>query len=193
MFTASTMEGEKKWKKRMLALAKAERMRAAKKLRDETSAAISPIADLTPTSTSPVTVSLSPEPGPSGLQQEVSVAVATSNEGGILTDDGESSSSESDFDDETAQGLFDDWVVSLRSYDRKMLSVSLLHAYKTRQGMGVVDAAQESASFTGFNEKTVRRYRKQFIEGKGKFEEGKQGKYERHCLLHEEELLQITS
>ena len=74
-----------------------------------------------------------------------------------------------------------------------MLSVSLLHAYKTRQGMGVVDAAQESASFTGFNEKTVRRYRKQFIEGKGKFEEGKQGKYERHCLLHEEELLQITS
>ena len=88
MFTASTMEGEKKWKKRRLALAKAERMRAAKKLRDETSAAISPIADLTPTSTSPVTVSLSPEPGPSGLQQEVSVAVATSNEGGIFTDDG---------------------------------------------------------------------------------------------------------
>ena len=42
--------------------------------------------------------------------------------------------------------------------------------------------------WTGFNEKTVRRYRKQFIEGKGKFEEGKQGKYECHCLLHEEEL-----
>ena len=62
------MEGEKKWKKRRLALAKPERMRAVKKLRDETSAAaVSPIANLTPTSTSPETVSLSPEPGPSGL------------------------------------------------------------------------------------------------------------------------------
>ena len=69
-----------------------------------------------------------------------------------------------------------------------MLSVALLHAYKTRQGMGVLDAAQQSDSFTDFSEKTVRCYRKQFIEGKGKFEEGKQGKYLRHCLLHEEEL-----
>ena len=84
--------------------------------------------------------------------------------------------------------MFDDWVVSLRSYDRKLLSVALLQAFKTRQGMLLMDAAQESASFAGFNEKTVRRYRKQFFDGKGRFEDTKQGKYERSCLLNEEEL-----
>lgn len=63
--------------------------------------------------------------------------------------------------------MFDDWVVSLRSYDRKLLSVALLQAFKIRQGMLLMDAAQESASFTGFNEKTVRRYRKQFLMEKG--------------------------
>ena len=84
--------------------------------------------------------------------------------------------------------MFDDWMVSLRLDDRKLLSVALLQAFNTRQGMLVMDAAKESASFTGFNEKTVRRYRKQFFDGKGRFENTKQGKYERHCLLNEEEL-----
>ena len=54
--------------------------------------------------------------------------------------------------------------------------------------MLLMDAAKESASFTGFNEKTVRRYRKQFFDGRGRSENTKQGKHERHCLLNEEEL-----
>jgi hypothetical protein len=177
---ASTTERDQKWKKRRLALAKAEKMRAAKQARVEASASVSPIAERTPTRPSPETPRPSTQPGPSGLQEETPTAE-------ILTDEGDSSSSESDFDDETAQGVFDDWMVSLRSYDRKMLSVAVLHAFKTRQGMLLMDAAQESASFTGFNEKTVRRYRKQFFDGKGRFEDTKQGKYERHCLLNEEE------
>ena len=60
MFTASMMEGGKKWKKRSLALAKAK-----KRIRQETMRR----------NTLPVTVSLSPEPSPLGLQQEVSVVV----------------------------------------------------------------------------------------------------------------------
>jgi hypothetical protein len=176
---ASTSEGDKKWKKRRLSLAKAERMRAAKRARAaEASASSSPIAEFTPETSSN-------EPGPSGLQQEISVAHRAERDTNNLTDEGESSSSESDFDEDAAQGVFDDWVASLRSYDRKLLSVALLEAFKTRQGMLLMDAAQESASFTGFNEKTVRRYRKQFFDG---FEDMKQGKYERCCLLNEEEL-----
>jgi len=42
-----------------------------------------------------------------------------------------------------------------------------------------MDAAQEAASITGFNEKTVRLYRKEFFEQKGNFKESRQGKYER--------------
>ena len=54
--------------------------------------------------------------------------------------------------------------------------------------MSIVGAAQESASITGFNEKTVRMYRKEFYENKGKFKENNQGKYKRQCLMNEENL-----
>jgi len=54
--------------------------------------------------------------------------------------------------------------------------------------MSVMDAAQEAASITGFNEKTVRLYRKEFFEQKGNFKESRQGKYERHGLWNEENL-----
>lgn len=51
--------------------------------------------------------------------------------------------------------------------------------------MSVMDTGQEAASIPGFNEKTVRLYRKEFFEQKGNF---RQGKYKRHCLLNEENL-----
>ena len=46
-------------------------------------------------------------------------------------------------------------------------------------------AALEVASATGLNEKTVRKYRKEFYENKGSFKDEKRGKYMRHCLLNE--------
>ena len=96
---ASRTEGDKKWKKRRLALAKTEKMRATKQPRVEASAPVSPIANLTSrTHPSPETPQSSTQPGPSGLQQDISVTPTTE----ILTDEGDSSSSESDFDDETA-------------------------------------------------------------------------------------------
>ena len=69
---ASTTEGDKKWKKRRLSLAKAEKMRAAKRARAEASAPILSIAE----STRPSLETSSTEPGPSGLQQEISVATS---------------------------------------------------------------------------------------------------------------------
>ena len=93
-------------------------------------------------------------------------------------DRGDSSSNdESDFSDDKAQDIFDDWIVSLTLADRKMLSVLLFDSFRERQKMSVKEAAQESASIAGFNEKTVRRYRKEFYENKGKFKETKQGNY----------------
>ena len=73
-------------------------------------------------------------------------------------------------------------------YDQKMLACGLFHAFRIRQGMSVVNAAKESASFTGFNKATVRHNRKQFYDGKGKFAETKQGHYKWKCLLNDEEL-----
>ena len=53
--------------------------------------------------------------------------------------------------------------------------------------MNMMDAAKEAASITSC-EKTVRQYRKEFYTQKGKFKEGKQGKYKGHCLLNDENL-----
>ena len=95
------------------------------------------------------------------------------------------SSEASEFD---AQSVFDDWMVSLPALQRKTLAVLLMESFKNRQNMGVMGAAQEAASITGFNEKTVRLYRKEFFESNGQFKETRQGKYKRNCLLKDENL-----
>lgn len=53
------------------------------------------------------------------------------------------------------QDMFDDWVMGLQKGDRKMLAVCLFTTFQKRQKMSVMDAAQEAASITGFNERTV--------------------------------------
>ena len=51
-----------------------------------------------------------------------------------------------------------------------------------------MSVTQKSASITGCNEKTVRTYRNEFYENKGKFKETKQGRCQRRCLLNDEDL-----
>lgn len=99
-----------------------------------------------------------------------------------------SSDDEDEFDEEKAQTCFDDWMVSLPSLDRKMLAVSLSQSFVQRQRMNLTEAVKETASFVGVNEKTVRKYRKEFFSNRGKFPETKRGKYTRECLLNNEDL-----
>jgi len=179
---ASQGEGGQKWKRKRMLEAKAEKMRAAKKARqqetrEERGGDDSGRDDEAGPSTS--RVGDAPESEDDGPHQSKS-----ENDRGSS----ESSSFESDFGDDEAQDIFDDWVVSLPALQSKTLAVLLMQSFRTRQKMSVRDAAQEAASITGFNEKTVRLYRKEFFEQKGNFKESKQGKYKRHCLLNEENL-----
>ena len=97
-----------------------------------------------------------------------------------------SSDDEGRFDDDKAQGCFDDWMISLPSQDRKMLAVSLYQTFMKRQKMKATDAAREAASFVGFNERTVRKYNDDFFTNRGQFPETKRGKYTWQCLLSNE-------
>ena len=174
---ASQGEGSQKWKRKRMLEARAERMRAAKQARlQETRESSDRDDQQTRGSDSVDQASSRPrdEPDDDGPQRSES----ENNR------DSESSSSESDFDDEKAQSIFDDWMVSLPALNRKTLAVLLMESFRNRQKMNVTDAAKEAASITGYNEKTVRQYRKDFFTQKGKFKEGKQGKYKRHCLLN---------
>ena len=95
------------------------------------------------------------------------------------------SDSDSEFDSQT---VFDDWVVSLSLLDRKMLAVLLTETLQKRFNIKSTAAALEAAWVTGFNEKTVHYYRKEFMQNKGKFREEQRGKYKRICLFNDEDL-----
>ena len=69
-----------------------------------------------------------------------------------------------------------------------MLAVVLMETFKKRMGLNAKDAATEAGSVVGFNKKTVRGYRNDFFQNKGHFTTQLQGKYERHCVYHDEVL-----
>ena len=50
-------------------------------------------------------------------------------------------------------------------------------SFQKRHKMSIMDAAQEAASITGFNERTVRAYAKEFNDNNCSFKETRQGKY----------------
>ena len=100
-------------------------------------------------------------------------------------DGSDQSSSDEEFD---AQEAVDDWVLGLRLEQRRMLAVTLMESFKTRQKMNVKEAATEAGSIVGFNEKSVRKYRNDFFANKGTLTPHKQGKYERHCVHNDEHL-----
>lgn len=90
-----------------------------------------------------------------------------------------SNSSDEEFNSEEA---LDDWMLTLRLDQRRMLGVNLMESFKRRQKMNVKDAAKEAGSIVGLSEKTVRKYRNDFFTNKGSLTPLKQGKYERHCV-----------
>ncbi len=132
--------------------------------------------------------SVGPEAGPS-CSVNPKPEETTARESESENERGDSSTDEeSEFGEEQAQELFDNFMVSLPLLQRKTLAVLLMHSFRVRQKMSVTGAAREAASISGFNECTVRKYSKQFYENRGKFPESRQGKYEKHCLFNDENL-----
>ena len=77
-------------------------------------------------------------------------------------------------------------VVSLPLQSRKILAVMLMETLQKRMNIKSTAAALEAAWVTGFNEKTIRGYRKEFFENHGTFRDESRGKYKRLCLFNEQ-------
>lgn len=60
------------------------------------------------------------------------------------------------FDDDHTQDVFDEFILSLPLDHRRMLVVLLAESFRTRQGMGVVDAARKAGSIVGYSNKTTK-------------------------------------
>ena len=93
-----------------------------------------------------------------------------------------------DVDDFDAQESLDDFVLTLPTNIRKMMSLVIMKSFMDRQKYGKEKAATEAASMMGFNERTVRRYMEQFMTNKGELPESKQGKYERMTVYCDEKV-----
>lgn len=104
-------------------------------------------------------------------------------------DSGESSSEE-EFD---SQEVVDDWVLYSASGSVEMLAVTLMESFKKCQKMNVKEAVTEAGSIVGFNEKSVIKYRNNFLANKGALIPLKQGKYERHTVYHDEHMNHIAA
>ena len=64
----------------------------------------------------------------------------------------------------------------------------LMETLQKRTNIKSIAAALEAAWITGFNEKTIRGYRKEFFENHGTFRDELRGKCKRFCLFNEETL-----
>ena len=88
--------------------------------------------------------------------------------------------------DDDADGVYQDWLATVDRED-KMMALMLHDNYVTRFGLTKTAAAAEVGLLLGYNEKTVRLWRKDFIVNKGEFSESQHGKYASYIVLDDEE------
>lgn len=101
---------------------------------------------------------------------------------------GESSDEyECEFSQDDADAAYQDWLLTLDREDVKMMALMLHGHYIARFGLTHSSAAAEVALLLGFNEKTIRLWRKDFFTNRGEFSEYQRGSYARYTILKDEE------
>ena len=113
-------------------------------------------------------------PGPSGM------AILDERES-----DGEEYHGEFTCDD--ARTRYEDWLLTLEKEHVQMMAMMLYDNYVVRFGLLQTKAAEEVALLLGVNEKTVRRWRYDWMENNGSFSESSKGKYRRYVVFDDEE------
>ena len=79
-------------------------------------------------------------------------------------------------------------MVSMLRLMRITLSVLLVSYFQKRHTLSVNASALELAFITGFNEKTICGYKRDYFSNKGRFFDSVKGKYERLSLFNDEDI-----
>ena len=87
------------------------------------------------------------------------------------------------FTPEDARGIYQDWLVTVDREDMKVMAMMLRDNYTSRFGLTNTATAAEVAQLLGFNEKTIRLWRKDFLAQKGEFSQYQRGSYARYMIL----------
>lgn len=111
---------------------------------------------------------------------------ASSDEGSLETDPDDDDDSTPPFDYGDSVAVFDEWVSLERRESRQMFAVRLMDLLIHEHGYLKTKAAEEAANVVQVNERTVRRWHKDFYEHNGQLTEDGRGRYERLCILSDE-------
>ena len=113
-------------------------------------------------------------PGPSGMS---TVSQATDEEDAYR----------GQFTSDDTHACNEDWLQTIGKEDAQMMAMMMYDNYIIRFGLLQTKAAEEVALLLGTNEKTMRRWRSDWIANSGSFSQSSRGKYERYVVVDEEE------
>ena len=75
--------------------------------------------------------------------------------------------------------FYKEWIRCQSKYTIKIMALILMDTFKTHFGLTDVAAATEAGLVVGYNERSIRDWRKQFCDNEGEFHESLKGKYYR--------------
>jgi len=87
---------------------------------------------------------------------------------------------------EEKSSIYSDWLRELEQEDIKMLAMLMYDNYRKRFGLLKTSAAKEVPLCLGYRDKTVRRWRKDFLVNSSRFTVDGRGKYLRHRVIDDE-------
>ena len=84
------------------------------------------------------------------------------------------------------QEFYKEWIRCQSKYTIKIMALILMDTFRTRFGLTDVAAATEAGLVVGYNERSIRDWRKEFYDNEGEFHESLKGKYHRPYVLDDE-------
>jgi len=80
-----------------------------------------------------------------------------------------------DYEDKIAEdeihAIYEDWLSDMKRTDKQKVTMIVYDNYMQRFGLTKTGAAEETGKLFGVNEKTIRRWRKEFLSNTGEFNE----------------------
>ena len=127
-------------------------------------------------------------PGPSVLNESILLPAPDADEESLTGSENESDDDYGPgFTPEDARGIYQDWLVTVDREDMKVMAMMLHDNYTSRFGLTNSSAAAEVAKLLGFNENTIRLWRKDFLAHKGEFSQYQRGSYACYMIVADEE------
>lgn len=101
-----------------------------------------------------------------------------------------------DFEDKIAEdeihAIYEDWLSDMKRTDKQKVTMIVYDNYIQRFGLTKTGAAEETGKLFGVNEKTIRRWRNEFLSNSGEFDEDWRGRHDRYHVMMDEQYRDIA-